>query len=252
MHNIRWVYTNDPLPDPNSTHCGDVIAVGLDLSVERLNDAYSKGIFPWFNAGEPVLWWCPDPRMVLSCDNLRVSKSMAKLLRRINSTETDENPEYMVTTNMCFSSVISACAQPTPSRPKTWINKSILATYTEWHNMGHAHSIEVWNQGKLVGGLYGVLLGRFFFGESMFSRRSNMSKVALCYLVAILKKLNVYHIDCQQHTDHLYSMGARSIPREYFLDMLKSAQQYDTPVWLSGQLLQSGNIRPMQTLPEHL
>jgi len=221
-------------------------------------------MFPWFNAGEPVLWWCPDPRMVLACEDFKVSHSLGKKLRQMQRQEKAGQEEQasallsaarprsvprsapIVTTNLAFEAVMAACAAPHGQRQHTWIGPSIRQAYTAWHAAGEAHSVEVWQRGerrsKLMGGLYGVCLGRMFFGESMFSRASDASKLALAYLVARLRHLGIAQVDCQQHTAHLASLGARPMPRADFLDLLACAAAQPTPVWGQGRLLAGGAL----------
>ena len=245
MNQIIWVDANDALPNVDESSNQDVIAAGLDLSPSRLAEAYSKGMFPWFSEGEPVLWWSPDPRLILRCDEIKVSKSLAKLLRKIQRAELDADAQWKITTNTVFPEVIKSCANLTESRSATWITGIIKNTYGAWHKQGHVNSIEVWCDNKLVGGLYGVLLGRFFFGESMFSKLSNASKIALYYLTRLLISKNINIIDCQQETPHLCGLGATTITRTQFLDELKQQLQYPTPFWQPGQVIQSGAIIPL-------
>ena len=191
-----------------------LLAVGGDLSTERLLLAYRNGIFPWYNEDEPPMWWSPDPRFVLLPDDLKVSKSMRQLLRQ-------DAFEFKVNTS--FGAVISNCS--TVSRKKqdgTWINYDIISAYSELHTLGYAHSAEVWHEDELVGGLYGLLLGNVFFGESMFSLTNNASKYALIKWVDLLKARGVVLIDCQVYTEHLESLGARTISRDYFMALLKA------------------------------
>lgn len=244
MSTIIWVDPATPLPPARQASTHGLLAAGADLSVERLTEAYSKGIFPWFNEGDPVLWWSPDPRMVLACDDLRISRTMAKTLRRIARTELDAQAPVRVTVDVAFSDVIRACAAPADKREVTWISDDIQNAYLDWHAAGMAHSIEVWRDGRLAGGLYGVCMGRFFFGESMFSRVPDSSKIALVYLVRLLQRMQIRHIDCQQETAHLASMGARPIRRDAFLGYLEAAMRESTPRWSSGQLYQSGAFAP--------
>lgn len=207
---IRWLKGNDPFPpveqaliDPNG-----LIAVGGDLSPARLVQAYARGIFPWFNEDDPVLWWSPDPRMVLFVDEMRVTRSLRKVLR---------NGPYRVTLDTAFREVMLGCAEPRPDQEGTWITDDMLDAYDELAARGLAHSVEVWDADGLAGGLYGVALGRMFYGESMFSRRSNASKVGLACLVAQLARWGFELVDCQMSTDHLASLGAREIPRADFV-----------------------------------
>lgn len=190
------------LSDPNG-----LLAAGGDLSPQRLLEAYSSGIFPWFEEGQPVLWWSPDPRMVLFPEDLRVSKSLYKVINKSH---------YTVTMDRAFSEVIACCAQPRGDSPGTWITDDMQAAYTQLFDAGHAHSVEVWSDGDLVGGLYGVALGQLFFGESMFSFQSNASKIALVNLVKQLQQWNYKLIDCQVSSEHLESLGAVEISRDEF------------------------------------
>jgi len=194
------------LADPNG-----LLAAGGDLNPQRLLEAYSSGIFPWFEEGQPVLWWSPDPRMVLFPEDLRVSKSLQKILNK---------PLYTVTLDEAFAEVITCCAQPRRGSPDTWITDEMQTAYMQLFDEGHAHSVEVWRDGDLVGGLYGVALGQLFFGESMFSFESNTSKIALVNLVKQLQEWNYKLIDCQISSEHLESLGAIEISREKFRQQL--------------------------------
>jgi leucyl/phenylalanyl-tRNA--protein transferase len=197
------------LRDPNG-----LLAVGGDLSSRRLLAAYRRGIFPWFSPGEPILWWSPDPRMVLFPGEIRITRSLAKTLR---------NGDYTVRLDTAFDAVIAACAAtPRDGQSGTWIVPEMQAAYRELHALGHAHSVETWQAGRLVGGLYGVAIGRAFFGESMFSHRRDASKIALAHLCRFLAARGFGIIDCQMETAHLASMGARPIPRDEFLAHLGS------------------------------
>jgi leucyl/phenylalanyl-tRNA--protein transferase len=194
-----------------------LLAAGADLKPERLLDAYRHGIFPWFSAGDPILWWSPDPRMVLLPDEFKVSHSLHKTLRRgIHEVRTDS----------AFERVMRACASPRDGQDGTWIQEEIIEAYVRLHQMGLAHSIETWMDDELVGGLYGVSLGRMFYGESMFSRKTDASKIALAHLVAQLKRWNFGMIDCQMNTPHLATLGAREIPRRQFLIQLQELIHY--------------------------
>lgn len=205
---------DDELWFPPATEALDdgLLAIGGDLSTERLLLAYHNGIFPWFNEEEPPMWWCPDPRFVLYPHKLKVSKSMRQLLKR-NTFEFRINSD--------FESVINHCRQTyREGQPGTWITDEVEASYTALHKMGYAHSAEAWQDGKLVGGLYGIRLGKVFFGESMFSHVSNASKYAFISYVEQLKAEGVELIDCQIYTEHLESLGAEMIPRTDFLAQL--------------------------------
>jgi leucyl/phenylalanyl-tRNA--protein transferase len=190
------------LREPNG-----LLAMGGDLSPQRLLDAYRHGIFPWFNPGEPILWWSPDPRMVLFPGEIRVTRSLAKRIR---------NGGFEVRVDTAFAEVMTACAEPRPDATGTWISAPMIAAYSRLHQAGYAHSVETWRDGRLVGGLYGVAIGKAFFGESMFSRAADASKVALVALARQLQRWDFGLIDCQMETTHLASMGARPIPREDF------------------------------------
>ncbi len=195
------------LSEPNG-----LLAVGGDLAPERLLAAYRRGIFPWYSPGEPILWWSPDPRMVLFPAEFKVSRSLGRTLRRGG---------YEVRLDTAFARVIAACAQ-TPRRDQhgTWIVPEMQAAYRRLHELGLAHSVETWVDGELVGGLYGIALGRMFYGESMFSWRSDASKIAVAHLARYLERLGFGMVDCQMHTAHLASLGAREIPRDDFIARL--------------------------------
>lgn len=207
---LPWLSGNTPFPpieralsSPNG-----LLAAGGDLTPQRLLAAYSRGIFPWFSAGEPILWWSPDPRMVLFPEALKISRSLAKTLR---------NKAYEVRADTAFRAVMTACAlAPRGGQFGTWINPPMIAAYTRLHELGHAHSIETWMDGELAGGLYGVAMGRMFFGESMFSTRTDASKIALSHLTRQLETWGYGMIDCQMSTPHLASLGARELSRREF------------------------------------
>ena len=194
-----------------------LLAAGGTLSTERLLEAYRHGIFPWFNTGEPVLWWSPDPRMVLIPGEFRISRSLRKTLSRKN---------YHIRSDSAFEQVMRACAAPRGGEAGTWINEDMIAAYTTLHHLGIAHSVEVWRNHDLVGGVYGVSIGRVFFGESMFSRTADASKIALAHLASQLQRWNYGLIDCQMSTAHLASLGAREIPRAEFMFLLKELVHY--------------------------
>jgi leucyl/phenylalanyl-tRNA---protein transferase len=189
-----------------------LLAVGGDLGVARLVDAYRHGIFPWYADGQPILWWSPDPRMVLFVDEFAASRS---LRRRVHVRE------YEIRIDTSFDDVIRACAGPREGQSGTWITAAMIDAYVKLHAAGYAHCVEAWHEGALVGGLYGVALGRVFFGESMFTRAPDASKVALAHLVALAKDQGVPMIDCQQQTAHLASLGARTIARKEFAARLR-------------------------------
>lgn len=205
---------NDSISFP-PVHLADedgLLAFGGDLSTERLLLAYRSGIFPWYNDGEPIIWWCPNPRFVLFPQQLKVSKSMAAVLR---------SGRFRFTTNKAFAEVIQNCKSITRKEQEgTWISPAIQNAYNTLHTLGYAHSAEAWMDGELVGGLYGIRMGNVFFGESMFSKQSNASKFAFIKYVQQLQKEAVMLIDCQVHTEHLESLGAGMIDREEFIDLL--------------------------------
>ncbi|HEY4293997.1 leucyl/phenylalanyl-tRNA--protein transferase [Luteibacter sp.] len=206
LHRTRFGLFPDPesaLVDPNG-----LLAWGGDLSPERLLAAYSQGVFPWFNADEPILWWSPDPRCVFRTDGVHVSRSLRKQLRASG---------WRVTADTSFNRVMRACAAPRNGQPGTWIGDDMIAAYEELHRRGHAHSVEVWDRGSLVGGIYGVAVGRLFCGESMFSARSGGSKAALAALCGLLHEWGFPYLDAQVTNDHLLSMGAIEIPRREFV-----------------------------------
>lgn len=216
---LAWLERNDPFPpveralkDPNG-----LLAAGGDLSVGRLLDAYRHGVFPWYSRGQPPLWWSPDPRMVLYCAELKVARSLAKSVR---------NKGYELRIDTAFGAVLEGCAW----RPEgTWLGDDMKQAYLRLHREGYAHSFETWRGDDLVGGLYGVSIGRMFYGESMFSRATDASKVALVRLVEFLQARNFPLIDCQMHTELLESLGAREIPRREFLRALAGLVNYPEP-----------------------
>jgi leucyl/phenylalanyl-tRNA--protein transferase len=208
-------YLSDILefPEVNQANRDGILAIGGDLSPERLKLAYKSGIFPWFEAGDPILWWSPNPRMVLFLEELKISKSMRNILNK---------DEFSVTFNQNFRDVISYCQKvKRDGQNGTWITNDMIEAYCKLHDLGIAKSVEVWQDDNLVGGLYGVDLGHIFCGESMFSLVSNASKVAFIALVNHLKKENYKLLDCQVYNPHLESLGCREIPREEFMRILQ-------------------------------
>ena len=201
-----------PFPDPRHAPAAAPLAAGGDLSPALLLHAYARGIFPWFDDDDgPVLWWSPDPRTVLFPDRMRVSRSLRRRLRR---------EDYAVTFDTAFEQVIAACAAPRGGQNGSWITPAMQAAYTRLHALGFAHSVEAWRDGRLAGGLYGVSLGRMFFGESMFTAQTDASKVALAHLAETLRHWRFELIDCQIDNAHLASLGAEPLPREHFLERL--------------------------------
>jgi leucyl/phenylalanyl-tRNA--protein transferase len=232
---IPWLAERDPFPpvdtalrDPNG-----LLAAGGDLSTERLLEAYATGIFPWFGDDDPVLWWSPDPRMVLWFRELHVSRSLRRAIR---------STRYAVTLDAAFPQVMAACAEPRDADGGTWITPGIMDAYRRLAALGYAHSVEVWSRGELAGGLYGVVLGRMFYGESMFSRGRDASKVALVCLVRQLERWGFELIDCQMSTAHLASLGAREVPRTEFLqhvDRLASLPAVPSPWALQPDVMET-------------
>lgn len=207
-------------PPPDYADPSGLIAVGGDLSSERLLEAYRVGIFPWYADDQPILWWSPDPRFVLELDKFKVSRSLNKILRK---------GIFRVTFDRVFEDVIAACAAvPREGQSGTWITAEMQEAYNKLHGLGFAHSVETWLDGKLVGGLYGVSLGKAFFGESMFHHEDNASKVALAVLVDKLKKWGFHFVDSQMTTDHMMRFGAEEMPRRIFLKRLRSALRHST------------------------
>lgn len=222
---IPWLETHSPFPDVSEALTLDapgLLAAGADLSPQRLLAAYQRGIFPWFSEGQPILWWSTDPRMVLMTEQFRVSDSLRKALRRVERSMR-EGGRWQVRFDSAFEAVMRACAAPRKDGPGTWISEEIIAGYCGLHALGHAHSAELWLDGELVGGAYGVCIGRMFYGESMFARVSDGSKIALAFLVDLLRSEGVRMIDCQQETGHLASLGAAPISRSTFLAHLRAA-----------------------------
>ncbi|MCW8886096.1 MAG: leucyl/phenylalanyl-tRNA--protein transferase [Motiliproteus sp.] len=194
------------LRDPNG-----LLAAGGNLSSARLISAYRQGIFPWYDKDQPILWWSPNPRCVLYPEDLYISRSLKKALRKHS---------YEVTFDRDFLAVVEACSAPRENCSETWITADMKSAYLDLHHLGVAHSVEIWDQGQLIGGLYGLAMGRLFFGESMFSRERDVSKIAFVYLVEQLRSWGYYLVDCQVYSDHLASLGAVEISRPEFLQIL--------------------------------
>jgi leucyl/phenylalanyl-tRNA--protein transferase len=219
---IPWLEPADPFPpvETASREPNGLLAAGDDLSTARLLAAYRRGIFPWFNDDDPVLWWSPDPRMVLWTHEAHVTRSLRRVAR---------SGRFSLSFDRAFVDVMQACAERRAGQDGTWITPMMVDAYTRLAALGHAHSVEVWEQGVLVGGLYGVSVGRMFFGESMFSRRSDASKVALTALAAQLRRWEIPLIDCQLATAHLSSLGARELPRAEFARVVGGLVDDDAP-----------------------
>lgn len=224
---IPWLDSDTPFPPLSSAldeHDGaaGLLAAGADLSPERLLDAYKKGIFPWFSENQPILWWSTDPRMVLRTGDFKISKSFRKTRRKFQN-----NPKIAFKFDTAFELVMRACAEPRIDADGningTWISEPMIQAYSQLHRMGYAHSAELWKEGELIGGAYGICIGRMFYGESMFSRVTDGSKVALAHLVDFLKLNRVQMIDCQQETGHLASMGGALISRQAFIAWISKA-----------------------------
>lgn len=230
---LAWVAPDQPLPPPEQAlhEPNGLLAAGADLSGDRLLEAYRQGIFPWYSAGQPVLWWSPDPRMVLHLDEFKLSRSLTKTLRRLRRERS-----WSIDMNRDFAAVMRACAEPRPDQDGTWITDEIIAAYCDLHRRGHAHSVEIRDGERLVGGLYGVAIGRMFYGESMFARETDASKVALASWVQVLRELEFSVIDCQQNTGHLASLGAREVPRPVFLTLVQALTRRPAPDWAAVRI----------------
>jgi leucyl/phenylalanyl-tRNA--protein transferase len=229
---LPWLEPGDPLPDP-ARAWGDadpvpgLLAAGGTLDVATLREAYSHCIFPWFSDGQPILWWSPDPRMVLEVAQFKLHRSLRKTLTHFAATSRCE-----IRVDHGFSDVITACSQaPRVGQAGTWIVPEMVEAYTALHRAGTAHSVETWIDGELAGGLYCVGIGRAVFGESMFTRRPDASKIALAALVCLCRRAGVEMIDCQQNTSHLASLGAHEMPRERFVSHVADARQHPGPQW---------------------
>jgi leucyl/phenylalanyl-tRNA--protein transferase len=234
---LPWLEPGENFPSADSAWGTDseapgLLAAGGDLSVEALLRAYRSGIFPWFSDGQPVLWWSPDPRMVLSTSNFRLHRSLRQVLNRFKRDEGCE-----VRFNTAFAEVIAACADtPRRGHPGTWILPPMVKAYSKLHQAGHAHSVETWVGGKLVGGLYCVAIGKAIFGESMFTHIPDASKIALAALIAFCREHAIATVDCQQNTAHLASLGAQEIPRNVFLEHIERAQLSQPAKWYFSPL----------------
>jgi leucyl/phenylalanyl-tRNA--protein transferase len=207
---IPWLRPGAPFPpsDEALDEPNGLLAASADLTPERLVQAYRQGVFPWYGEGQPVLWWCPDPRMVLRVEDFRLTRSLRKVIKQ---------RRFEIRADSAFREVIVACASVRrPGQSGTWITPAMVDAYTELFDRGNAHSVEAWRDGRLVGGLYGVAIGRMYYGESMFAREADASKVALAYLIALCRARGFPLIDCQQETSHLASLGARPMPRREF------------------------------------
>ncbi|NDY90752.1 leucyl/phenylalanyl-tRNA--protein transferase [Ideonella livida] len=229
---LTWLQPQDPFPPTalaldEATDAPGLLAVGADLSADRLVQAYRRGIFPWYAQGQPILWWTPHPRMVLPVAEFKLSRSLKRAVRQGLASGRLE-----VRLDLHFDRVIQACAQtPRHGQAGTWILPEMVRAYQRLHGLGVAHSVETWQDGQLVGGLYGLMIGRMFFGESMFAHATDASKMALCALVALCREDQIELIDCQQETAHLASLGARPIRRAQFEAHLARTVDLPTPRW---------------------
>lgn len=220
---IPWLDSHAPFPpvDAALAEPNGLLAAGGDLSPARLIDAYRNGIFPWYSDDQPLMWWSPDPRMVLFPAELRLPRSLKKRLRR---------HDYEIRTDSSFEQVMQACAEPRYGQAGTWITTDMIAAYCGLQALGHAHSVETWIDGRLAGGLYGIAIGHMFYGESMFTRATDASKLALAHLVRQLGRWGYGMIDCQMKTSHLAAFGAREIPRVEFMHKLQELVNYPAPI----------------------
>lgn len=229
---LPWLAPGDPLPDAasawgESDPVPGLLAAGGGLDTPSLLQAYAHGIFPWFSEGQPILWWSPDPRMVLEVERFRLHRSLRKTLERLLA-----GPGFEIRIDHGFETVIDACSQaPRVGQTGTWILPEMVRAYTALHRAGHAHSVETWIDGELAGGLYCVAIGRAVFGESMFARRADASKIALAALVSFCRRHGIAMIDCQQNTSHLASLGALEMPRARFLSHVARARHLAGPQW---------------------
>jgi len=225
-----WLDPNDPqaeFPDVSLALAepDGLLAIGGDLSIQRLLDAYQKGIFPWYNPDQPILWWSPNPRAIIYPDKFKISRSLKKSIRHRG---------YQIVYDQDFRAVIEACSEARKMEPGTWITSAMKDAFCRLHRHGYAHSIECRLNGKLVGGLYGLALGKVFFGESMFARKRDASKVAFAYLIHQLKQWDFKLIDCQVASEHILSLGAELIPRDLFVRLLREfCNSNATPSWQS-------------------
>lgn len=223
------IHTDFPSVDSALRDPDGLLAIGGDLSSERLLEAYARGIFPWYSEGQPILWWSPNPRCVLQPQEVKISRSLAKVIRQ---------QKFSVSYNECFERIIHCCARARDNNSGTWITQDMLQAYTALHENGHAVSVESWHGEQLAGGIYGVVIGKIFFGESMFSEVSNASKVALVHLCQTLHKEGFRLIDCQVYSAHLQSLGAVPVQREFFINSLNEfCPLPSTTNWPEGRVL---------------
>ncbi|HWI16742.1 MAG TPA: leucyl/phenylalanyl-tRNA--protein transferase [Vicinamibacterales bacterium] len=238
---IPFLGPADPFPPVEQAldNPDGLLAAGGSLSIRRLTEAYQRGIFPWFNEGDPILWWSPDPRTVLRPAAIHLSHSLRKKLKK---------DIFSVTIDKAFARVLAGCAAPRDGDPGTWLSQPMRRAYEALHDAGLAHSIEVWMDGELAGGIYGVAIGRMFFGESMFTRRTDASKIAMARLAAQLERWQFPMIDCQLETDHLVSLGAEPMPRRQFVAEVDRLVKEPPPVWVFDADLEGNPAHAPRTL----
>lgn len=247
---LPWLAPGDRLPDPgtawrDSDPVPGLLAAGGTLDVPTLLDAYRHAIFPWFSDGQPILWWSPDPRMTLAPAQFRLHRSLRKVLQAFRA-----DPRCEIRFDHGFDTVIRACSQaPRDGQSGTWIVPQMIEAYGQLHRAGHAHSVETWIDGELVGGLYCVGIGRAVFGESMFARRTDASKIALAALVGFCLHHGIQLIDCQQNTSHLASLGAHEMPRRHFVAHVAQAREETPPPWRFEPLYWNSLLHPRPLLP---
>ena len=234
---LPWLQAGEPFPAPETAWTDadpapGLLAAGASIDTETLINAYTRGIFPWFSDGQPALWWSPNPRMVLKCEHFKLHRSLRKTVAKFLA-----DPDSEIRMDHSFDQVIRACAsQPRDGQAGTWIGEEMIEAYSQLHRRGHAHSVETWVEGRLVGGLYCVNLGSMVFGESMFAHATDASKIALSALVAFCRTHDIAMIDCQQNTQHLASLGAAEIPRIDFIRHLQESTLYPAPRWTFSPL----------------
>lgn len=247
--NIPWIDLTTPLPRPESAQkkgspMAGLVAAGGGLSVTRLCEAYKQGMFPWFSQGQPILWWSPDPRMMLQTKNFKLHRSLRKTLQRFIAA-----PGCHIRMDSAFAQVIRHCAQtPREGQAGTWIVEEMIEAYIALHEAGFAHSVETWVDGRLIGGLYCVSIGDTLFGESMFAHVTDASKIALAALVAFARAQGLTWIDCQQNTQHLASLGASEMPRADFLEMVRNAPKQSHRTW-SFEPHNWNHLLPQKAIP---
>lgn len=230
---LPWVHASEALPEASKalSEPNGLVCAGIDINPGRLLEAYRKGIFPWYSEGQPVLWWSPDPRMVLFCEDFRFHRSLRKRARTLS-----EDSGWSLAVSADFDAVVHACARPRRGQRGTWITPEVIDAYTALHRQGFAQSVELRYHNELQAGLYGVSIGRMFFGESMFTLLKDGSKLALAALVGLLKREGFTMIDCQQQTDHLALLGARPIPRKLYIEQIQDLCRREPPNWSAVEL----------------